>query len=185
VGAVTTQTGGGVTFVYHSDDDQEGGETVLTALVAWRAGRATHAGWRAWLRRWRYRLGIGPLPLNHRFSIGRDPGLWYGSTGIHGEHETLFHPVLRAVRALGIQYPLPSDGTTLVLLVDETGATPRVEVKQMRAPRLSRAAPAPQPGSGDVAHQVQWLDVEAWRPALEADPHIAAFLAPIPGAGRA
>ena len=112
------QFGGDVNVVYHSDEDRTHLETVLTAVVAWRRGRATISGWRARLRRWQFRLGLGPL--QRRFSIGRDAGLWYGSVGIYGEQATLFHPIRRVVRALGREYLLAPRGMTLVLLIDET-----------------------------------------------------------------
>jgi len=76
VGGVISQFGGDVNVVYHSDEDRTHLETVLTAVVAWRRGRATNAGWRARVRRWQVRLGLDPL--QRRFSIGREAGLWYG-----------------------------------------------------------------------------------------------------------
>jgi hypothetical protein len=182
MGGVTTQSGGGVTVVYHADDDLERLETTLTAVVVWRISRATHAGWRARLRRWRYRLGLNPLLP--RFSIGRNPGHWYGSSGMLGEHETLFHPVLRVVRVLGEQYPIPQRGTTLLLLIDETGATPRVQVKQMPAPSLSRTAAQLNPAFGVAREEGQREEANAWRAALDAQRDIAAFIAGIPGEGR-
>jgi hypothetical protein len=101
-----------------------------------------------------------------------------------GEHETLFHPVLRVVRVLGEQYPIPQRGTTLLLLIDETGATPRVQVKQMPAPSLSRTAAQLNPAFGVAREEGQREEANAWRAALEAQPDIAAFIAGIPGEGR-
>ncbi len=180
MGGVTTEFGGGVSLVYHSEEDVVRLETALTAVVAWRRGRATDAGWRARFRRWQYRLGLGPL--NRRFSIGRDAGHWYGSGGMKGEHATLFHPTRRVVRALENEYVLPP-GMTLVLLIDETGKTPNVRVKQIPMLRISRTAAQLDPASGHARLDGHMQEIDAWRGVLRADPEIAEFIAsadPVP-----
>lgn len=168
------QFGGDVSVVYHSDEDRTHLETVLTAVVAWRRGRATVAGWRARLRRWQFRLRLDPL--HRRFSIGREAGLWYGSVGINGEQATLFHPIRRVVRALGRKYLLAPRGMTLVLLIDETNQSPVVRVIQIPAPKCARTTAQLDPGSGAIRREALTHETEAWRAALQTHPEIAAFL---------
>ena len=170
---VTTEFGGVTSIVYHSDDDAERLETSLSAVVVWRRGRATESGWGARFRRWQYRWRLDPM---HRpFHIGREAGLWYGSHGMNGEHATLFHPTRRLVRVLGRKYALPPRGTTLVLLIDETGKSPEIRVKQIPAPRLARTAAQLDPASDDFG-EANSREVDAWREALRTDPDIAAFI---------
>ena len=168
------QFGGDVNVVYHSDEDRTHLETVLTAVVAWRRGRATVAGWRARLRRWQFRLGLDPL--QRRFSIGREAGLWYGSVGINGEQATLFHPIRRVVRALGREYLLAPRGMTLVLLIDETKQSPTVRVIQIPAPKCARTAAQLDPESGPIRGEALTQEMATWRAALSTHPEIAAFI---------
>jgi len=174
VGGVILQFGGDVNVVYHSDEDRTHLETVLTAVVAWRRGRATISGWRARLRRWQFRLGLGPL--QRRFSIGRDAGLWYGSVGIYGEQATLFHPIRRVVRALGREYLLAPRGMTLVLLIDETNQSPLVRAIQIPAPKCARTAAQLDPEAGPIRRDALTQEMETWRAALSTHPEIAAFI---------
>lgn len=174
MGGVISQFGGDVNVVYHSDDDRTHLETTLTAVVAWRRGRATVAGWRARLRRWQFRLGLGPL--RRRFSIGRDAGLWYGSAGINGEQATLFHPIRRVVRALGREYLLAPRGMTLVLLIDETNQSPMVRIIQIPAPKCVRTAAQLDPESGAIRGEALAQETDTWRAALCTHPQIAAFI---------
>ena len=169
MGGVIKQFAADLNVVYWSDDDDERLETSLTAVVAWRRGAATTHGWRARLKRWQYQLGIDPL--QRRFSIGRDAGLWGGSAGSNGEHETLFHMRRRVVRVLGREYQLPTRDKTLVLLVDERRVPADIRVKVMRAPTVPLAAPM------DDRMQSSQSEIDAWREFLRSDAEIAAFVA--------
>lgn len=168
MGGVATQFGGDLNVVYWSDDDDERLETSLTAVVAWRLGAATTHGWRARLRRWQYQLGIDPL--HRRVSIGRDAGLWGGSAGSNGEHETLFHMRRRLIRVLGREYQLPTREKTLVLLVDERRVPADIRVKVMQAPTVPLTPPMHDPMRGSMS------EIDAWREFLRSDTEIAAFV---------
>ena len=174
MGGVIAQFGGAVNVVYHYDEDGAHLETVLTAVVAWRRGRATVARWRARLRRWQFRLRLDPL--HRRFSIGRDAGRWYGTAGIDGQQATLFHPRRRVVRALGREYFLAPRGMTLVLLIDETNQAPMVRVIQIPTPKSARTAAQLDPGSGSKRREALTQETETWRAALGTHPEIAAFI---------
>ena len=174
MGGVITEFGVGVHVVYQSEDDRTQLETVLTAVVAWRRGRATVEGWRARLRRWRYRAGFGPL--RRRFFIGHEAGLWSGSAGNNGEQATQFHPIRRVVRALGREYLLAPRGMTLVLLIDETNRSPTVRVMQIPAPRCALSAAQLDPESGPIRREAFTQEMETWRAALATHPEIAAFI---------
>jgi hypothetical protein len=173
-GGVTSEFGGDISVVYHADEDRSQLESVLTAAVAWRRGQATHAGWRARLRRWQFRLGLDPL--SRRFSIGRNGGLWYGSAGLNGEHATLFHPTRHVVRVLGRDYRLEPGRTTLVLLIDETNRKPTVRVIHIPAPRRPRTAAQLDPASGPVRREALRQEKDNWRTILRTHSEIAAFL---------
>jgi hypothetical protein len=115
-------------------------------------------------------------PLNRRFSIGREAGLWYGSAGMNGEQATLFHPIRRVVRALGREYLLAPRGMTLVLLIDETGQSPTVRVLQIPAPRLPRTAAQLNPESGHIRREALSEETDTWRAVLRTHSEIAAFI---------
>ncbi len=181
MGGVISEFGGPISVVYFSDDIPESNATWLVAAVVWRVAAASRAaGWRDMLRKFRYR--VGGSPLTARFHLGRDSGLWGGSAGLHGEQETLFHARRRVVRVLGREYSLPSDGQTLVLLVDENSgasAAPSVSRRTIRAPILARSSidHAQEPATGERQLNVD-AEQKAWAAALQSDPEVRAFMAP-------
>jgi hypothetical protein len=143
----------------------------LAAAVVWRVGPGskTHT-WRRSMRRLRLRFA----ELTGGFHL-RGWGMhWAGSAGPHGEQETRYHTTRRVVRVLGRSYPAPSDGRTLVLLVDEgrpDGGSP-VEVHTVVTPVLTQA----RPGDVEQSNHAPVMESQTWATALETDPYVRAFM---------
>lgn len=173
MGGVISEFDSEFTVVYHWVEDRELLAKELTVVVAWRRGRAPRAGWRARVSRWQFRWGLHPL--NRRISIGRDAGLWYGSSAMNGEQVTMFHPTRRVVRALNREYTFAPPGMTLVLLIDESVPSPSVREMQIPAARVPRPAEQVNPESGHSRRAAHTEETEAWRTALRTHHDIAAF----------
>jgi hypothetical protein len=171
---------GQIRVVYFTEDVPASSGTRLAAAVIWRNASAVRSrGWRDLLRKTWHRNG----PLGLGFSLGREAGLWDGSAGEHGEQETLYHPLRRVVRVLGKEYELPSDGQTLILMIDEytrTGATPSVSVRMLRMPVMSQSSPDPPLDSNEAEEESAEFASEEhkmWAKALQSDPEVQAFMA--------
>jgi hypothetical protein len=174
--------GGPFCVVYFSDDLPGTHEVRLAAAVVWRIGPgARRWSWRSLVDRLRFRFG----PLGLGLHLRSDTPGWTGSAGPNGERATLFHPARRVVRVLGREYALPGEGSTLVLLIDESGGRSGradVRLRTMRAPTIPHPPPEPSlegAASGeplpDPPAGVQEHDV--WAAALREDPEVRAFFA--------
>jgi hypothetical protein len=93
---------------------------------------------------------------------------WSGSSGEHGEQETLYHAGRGVVRVLGREYALPTGDRTLVLLIDEHGADAAQAVSRrvVIAPVVPRRA-----GEEPPARPGMWAEL------LQDDPDVRAFTA--------
>lgn len=176
--AATFGFGSPVQVVYFSEDVPGGGGTRLAVAVVWRTGPGSEApAWRRMVRRLRFRLR-GLTRGFHLRGMGRH---WAGSSGLNGEQETRYDVERRIVRVLGREYPVPRDGTTLVLLVDEgrrAKRMPPVVVRTVVAPVVrSREFEGAQDREAD-ADQVHdaMAESQAWAAALETDPEVRAFM---------
>lgn len=179
--AVSFGFGGAVNLVTFSDDIPGSDARRLTAAVVWRGDASTRIrGWRRLLRRLRFRFG----PLGHGIHFGSTGGNWRGGSGMDGEHETLLHDERRIVRVLGRDYPLPPDGRTLVLLIDDTVSPAQVTVRTLAAPTVTRPPiehMSPGEELEEAMAEAHRNEDAAWEAALRADPEVQAFTAPLPG----
>jgi hypothetical protein len=184
--SVTTSLGFGspVQIVYFTEDAPGVRGTRLAAAVVWRIGPASDAHtWRRWWRRLRFRLRA----LSGGFHL-RGSAHWAGSSGAHGEQETRYSAERRAVRVLGREYRAPTDGRTLVLLVDEgvrANRRPPVVVRHVIAPVVRHPAREPTHArsvDADQPHHLVALESQTWAAALETDPQVRAFMSGSPAA---
>ncbi len=123
--------GAPIRVVYFSEEAPASNGVRLAAAVVWRGAPPPRpGGWRGLLRALRYRLGPFGMGLHLRGNVG-----WSAAAGGEGEQMTLYHSERRVVRVLGHDYPLPPDGRTLVLLVEE-GAVggPAISTRKLTFP---------------------------------------------------
>jgi len=186
--SVATQFTGPFHVVLFCDREQPSAEKWLAVVVAWRKARMPRKPrWRDQLRKVSYQLGVDPL--NRRFSIGRDAGLWFGSAGVNGAYETLFHARRRVVRVHGKEYAYPVAGQVLVLLIDEesdANSAPRVLVRALghSSPTESVHSSSTKSASGHSARSNDCPDLASfWDALVEGDADVRAFMAPIAGDG--
>jgi hypothetical protein len=129
------------------------------------------------MRRLRFRLRALTRGFHLR-GMGRH---WAGSAGLHGEQETRYDVERRVVRVLGRDYPVPRDGQTLVLLVDEgrrAKRMPPVVVRTVVAPLVRRPeyeATQDREADADQVHEAM-VESHAWAAAMETDPEVRAFM---------
>ena len=173
--SVATPFGGALQIVYCFDNTRVQ-TTELIAIVLWRSRSNTpRRSWRDAVRAVRYRLGIGAL--QDHVTIGRNAGLWCGSAGSRGEQETLFHVARRVARVQGQEFPLPSNGETLILMIDRdadanrsvlarTLITPLPPRPFLRQPLYFNGAPS-QPFA-DAWQRAEWKQLLAHDRVLHA-----------------
>ncbi len=150
----------------------------LAAAVVWRITPSPRRRrWRELIRRIRHYFGPFGIGLHLRWNV--QP--WTGSSGPYGEQETRYNPERRVVWALGSEYPLPSDGRTLVLLIDESaGGRPIVRTQKLDLPPVPR--PSIQAAVQAIDQEDTWADdswdeTSTWRSLLAQDPMIREFIA--------
>jgi hypothetical protein len=159
---VYTPFGPPIRVVYFSEEVPASNGVRLAAAVVWRGAGARRAGgWRGLLRALRYRLGPFGMGLHLRGNVG-----WSAAAGGEGEQMTLYHSERRVVRVLGRDYPLPADGRTLVVLVDEGAAGgPAIKIRIVTGPVQPRSRV-----DEDGPHAV-------WDSVLKSDPEVRTFMA--------
>lgn len=168
-GVISQFSAGGSVHVAFFEEPATPGMVRLASVAIWRGPDAPRR-WsvRRVLRRLRSRFGPLGLGLHFRWNSPR----WTGSAGADGEQQTLFDPERRIVRVLGRDHPLPDDGRTLVLLVDErasAGRAPRVTVRRMIVPPVASENPL---GDGPHAAGAPWIAF------LQRDLAVRDFMAP-------
>lgn len=184
--SVATPFGSALQIVYCFDNARVR-TTELIAIVVWRTlSNAPRRTWRDALRAMRYRLGLGAL--QDHVTIGRNAGLWCGSAGSRGEQETLFHPVRRVVRVQGQEFPLPSNGDTLILMIDrDADAAQSIVARTLRAPLPPRPFLHQRICFGKRAQSHPFADAwqrAEWKQLLARDPLLHAFVGSINDAAR-
>ena len=103
---------------------------------------------------------------------------WTGSSGPYGEQETLYNPERRVVRVLGKEYPLPSDGRMLILLIDELQrrrGRASVVIRLLNVPASTRE-PASWIDSDYGPDEYRLEESGGWLTALQDYPEIRAFM---------
>jgi hypothetical protein len=155
--------------VYFTEDVAGCDAYYLAAAVVWRISTAPRRwSWREPIRR--VRQFFGPFGIHLHLKGRFQP--WTGSSGAHGEQETLFNPDRRVVKVLGREYRLPETGQTLVLLIEERPSSPnrhpRIEERTMTLPAMQRV-----PGEPDGSLEVTM----EWATLLQRDPEVATFMA--------
>jgi hypothetical protein len=163
VTSVVYTLGAPIHVVYFSEEVPASSGVRLAAAVVWRGTPAPRpGGWRGLLRALRYRLG----PFGRGFHLRGSAG-WSGAAGGDGEQMTLYHSERRVVRVLGRDYPLPSDGRTLLLLIDEGAVgVPPITIRMVTCPVQPRDRV-----DEDGPHAV-WADS-----VLRNDPEVRTFMA--------
>jgi hypothetical protein len=179
MGSVSIGFGGPVKVSYFTDDRPESNEIRLAAVAVWRNPGVSRArGSLGFLGRLREKLGPRGLGLHFRWNVPD----WNSTSGEHGEQETRYSPHRGVVRVLGKKYAVPTDGGTLVLLIDEggsTGAKPIVTVRTVLAPRvpsrpIDRSLDPESVGRQRAdAHEEE---MKTWTAALQSDPEVRAFM---------
>jgi hypothetical protein len=159
---VYTLFGPPIRVVYFSEEVPASNDVRLAAAVVWRGAPPPRlGGWRGMLRALRYRLG----PFGSGFHLRGDVG-WSGAAGRDGEQMTLYHSARLVVRVLGRDYPLPPDGRTLVLLIDDGPVgRPLISIRMVACPVQPRSRV-----DEDGPHAV-------WNSALKSDPEVRTFMA--------
>jgi len=163
MGGVITSFGGPVNTTCFTDSGAEPGSIVLAAVVIWR------------------RLPGATSPTVPR-SPWRAPDGWSGGRSDDGR-EVLYSEKRRVVRVLEREYPLPSAGEALLLLIDEraVGASPAaVGVHSLAAPvqmrpRIDRTLD--KPARLALMSAASRAEHAAWNGAIAAHPAVKAFFA--------
>jgi hypothetical protein len=174
--------GGRVSISYFSTiADERSGAPRLFAAVAWR--KAESFIQRKPLPRWRQLWALFRGRNSPAQSRWKAPDGWAGSAGENGENEVLFHSRKGVVRVLGRQFQLPTDGRTLILLVDEDGLPPGAEpeftVYSIENPVVPHPLYKPSLDKSFILERFNDSHREAgraWHSALHNDPVVSAFL---------
>ena len=182
MGTSSTLSTDGSRVVMFDVEDRATQATRLAAVIVWRvrgAGLTREPLWRGLLHLLRRRHRRSPAP--HRFRSLPDG--FNGGASLGDPREVLFSEELGIVRLLGRDFPVPSDGRTLLLLVDEppegpaasTVTTHSLDVApQARFPAIDRSLSREEMARriGDHQRAVN----AAWHEALDADPLVRSFL---------
>lgn len=165
MGGVISSFGGPVGTTFFTDDVAEPRGSKLVAVVIWRSAPRTIDDRGAERPRW------------------TPPAGWSGASDGDGRREVLLHRERRVVRVREREYPLPSDGTALLLLIDDSHgdeAPPSVTVGALAAPVYAR--PEVDPTLDKAARVKLILDArraehQTWDRAVSSDPAVRGFLA--------
>ena len=182
MGTVSSRSTDGRCVVMFDVPDHTTDATRLAAVVVWRgaaSGIVREPLWRGLLHVFRRRLRRPQV--SHRFRSLPDG--FNGGASLGDPREVLFSEDLGVVRLLGRDYPLPSDGRTLLLLVDEPPQGPAASTVMVHAldvapqppfPRIDRSMSKKEIGRriGDQQRAVN----AAWHEAVDASPLVRSFL---------
>lgn len=154
MGGVISYFGGRVDTTCFTDSGAEPGSIRLAAVVIWRCPPVATS------------TSVPAAPW-------QAPDGWSGAR-IDDGHEVLYHRRRGVVRVLAVEYPLPSTGEALLLLVDEPGAVavhtlPAAVHKRPRIdPTLDKAARLELIVAASNAEHATWNEVIAAHPAVQA-----------------
>jgi hypothetical protein len=163
------------TSFFSAHDRVTGGERLAAVVVRRFVPRPVERGWiwKELLRLFRPRRPppppeLRPLPEGFNSSTGSGP------------QEILFSETLGLVRTNGRDFPLPPDGRTLVLLLDDRtpNVEPTIATHAFSAPVIPRPTRDPSDGRKEFLrhiHEHVRLETETWRAAIDRDPVIRAF----------
>lgn len=165
MGGVISSFGSPVSTTCFTDDDAQPGRVRLAAVVIWRRPRPSTAK----------RPEDPPPPW-------QAPDGWSGAGGDDGR-EVLYHRKRRVVRVLEQEYPLPSTGEALLLLIDEPEpgvSLPAVGIHALGAavhvrPRIDPTLD--KPARLELINAAARAEHATWNEAITAHPSVRAFLA--------
>jgi hypothetical protein len=176
------------------------GSVRLAAAVVWRGVPSPAAlmgggGLLGWLRSARHRLWLRFGPLGFDVSVAGRPlfgGDWgvasrVGCVGLppRGEPLAYYDDNSRTLRVLGRVITAPTDGRTIVALVDASGsraAAPRLTLRNVPTPSITVPTLVPlSPADVAASHSYILSEHPAWTAALRADPTVRDFLEVPPG----
>ena len=163
MGGVISGFGGPVNTTCFTDSDVEPRSNRLTAVVIWRRP---------------------PTPASVQVppAASRIPDGWSGARSDDGR-EVLYHRQRRVVRVLDREYPLPSTGEALLLLIDERAlgeAAPTVGVHALVSPVYVRPPidrTLDKPTRLELIRAASRTEHDTWGQAVASHPAVQAFLA--------
>jgi len=135
----------------------------------------------SWRERLRSLLRPAPPPPG-RWPTPQLPAGWNSGSDVGGPHELLYSSESRRVRVLGHELPLPEDGRTLAVLLDETdGSAPVLRTHPIDLPPVAATSlvdlSSPDRARRLKAWEAQRERNERWLAVVRGDPEIAALLA--------
>lgn len=186
MGGVTSGFGGPVYTVCFTESGTEPGSSRLAAVVIWRRPHAMsgHREPQPLITPPADSSTSAPVfPIAPRLPW-QPPDGWDGGRSDDGR-EVLYHQQRGVVRVLEREYPLPSTGEALLLLIDEraTGAA-AVGVHTLAAPLFVRPAidrTLDKPARLKLMMAASRAENDTWVRALGAHPAMQAFLTAGPG----
>ena len=182
MGTTSTLSTDGRRVVMFDVTDRATKATRLAAVVVWRGGASSvlrEPLWHALLRVFRRRHRRTHVP-------DRFPSLpegFNGGASLGDPREVLYSEKLGIVRLLGRDFPVPSDGRTLLLLVDEPSEGPAASTVTSHALDVAPQAPFPAIDRSlsreEMARRIgdhQRGVNAAWHEVVDSDPRVRSFL---------
>jgi hypothetical protein len=181
MGGTMAEFGGRVGVTYFSDDVHgEPRSTRLAAAIAWRKDGSAVQKDRKPL--WQVLSLLFRSFRKPKANWSAFPNGWSGGAG-EGEDQILYDSNRRVVRVRGREFALPTEGRTLILLVDEAGSPPRSEpmftMHSIEAPIVPHASYDPHLDKSVNLARITASHREegkAWREAIRREPAVSEFL---------
>jgi hypothetical protein len=182
MGSTMVESGERISVTYFAETvDDPYRRTSLAAAVARRRDRSEIKKER--ISTWQFLRLLFRRRQHPRLPEWQPPDEWSGSADPNGENEVLFHRRNGVVRTRGRDFSLPTDGRTLVLLIDEEGMMPHGEpvitVHSMECPELPYFSMDRNMSKAAILKRMRESlgeEAKAMRLAVRNDPVVRAFL---------